>query len=157
MDVPMLKERRASRCLHHGLTEEVRPFTEKQIDLVTNFAAQAVIAIENARLLNEFRQRTDDLTVSLDQQTATSEVLSVISPLEIRPTAYPAKRGRPLRGFAGAEQAVIFRLEGGWLYRFAAGYSIVPAYLEIERQTPISPGPGTLGRPRRHEPTRRPD
>src|SRR6516225_2249603 len=140
--VPMIKEDELIGAISIFRTE-VRPFTGEQIRFVANFAAQAVIAIENSRLLSELRQRTAELTKSLKQQTATSEVLGVISrsKFELQPilqsVADTASR------LCRADVSVIFRLESG-VYRFAAGYSLDPAYLEHERRTPISPGPGTV-------------
>jgi two-component system, NtrC family, sensor kinase len=140
--VPLLKDNEVVGIIAI-YRQEIRPFTDKQIELVQNFAAQAVIAIENTRLLNELRQRTDDLAESLEQQTATSDVLGVISrsKFELQPILQSVvdTAARLCR----AEAGVIFRREDG-IYRFAAGYSLDPAYLEIERKTPIVPGQGTV-------------
>jgi signal transduction histidine kinase len=92
--------------------QEVGPFTDKQIGLVKNFAAQAVIAIENTRLLNELRQRTDDLSEALDQQTAASEVLRVISssPGELR-VVFQAMLENAMR-ICEAKFGVMFQFDG---------------------------------------------
>src|SRR4029453_6952919 len=95
--VPMLNEGKLVGAIAI-YRQAVHPVTEKKAELATNFARQAVIATENTRLLNELRQRTDDLSEALEQQTATSEVLRVISrsPGELDP-AFATMLGNAVR------------------------------------------------------------
>ena len=144
--VPLLKETELIGVFT-VFRQEVRPFADKQIELLKNFAAQAVIAIENARLLNELRQRTDDLTESLEQQTATSEVLSVIStsPGELEPV-FQAMLKNAVR-ICGAKFGGLFLAEGD-AFRTAALHGAPREFAEVHQRAPVlSATPGTaLGR-----------
>jgi GAF domain-containing protein len=124
--------------------QEVRPFTDKQIALVQNFAAQAVIAIENTRLLNELRQRTVDLTESLEQQTATSEVLSVISssPGRLEPV-FQSMLDNAVR-ICEAKFGFMNRYDGD-IWKIFAVHGAMPAYTEfLQQQGYRRPGPETI-------------
>jgi len=135
LTVPMLKDDNLIGCINI-YRQEVRPFTDKQIELVTNFAAQAVIAIENVRLLNELRQRTDDLTETLDQQTATSEVLRIISssPGELRPV-FQAMLENATR-ICGAEFGMLWLIEGDG-FRPVALHGVPPALAEMRQREKV--------------------
>ena len=131
--------------------KEVRPFTDKQLALGQNFAAQAVIAIENARLLNELRQRTaeltartTDLTEALEQQKATSEVLQVISSspgdLEL---IFQAMLENATR-ICEAKFGFVFRFDGN-TFDVEAHVGTPPELAEyIDRTRPIQLLPGSL-------------
>src|SRR6516165_10316005 len=116
--------------------QEVRPFTDKQIELLQNFAAQAVIAIENTQLLNELRQRTTDLGEALEQQTASSEVLRVIStsPGDLEPV-FGAILENATR-ICQASFGTLYLTEGS-VFRLAATHNVPPAYAEARQRDPI--------------------
>ena len=143
--VPMLKENELVGVfgVHR---QEVHPFTDKQIALVQNFAAQAVIAIENARLFEAEQQRTRELTEALEQQTATSEVLQVISssPGDLEPV-FDAMLEKAVR-ICDAAFGSIYRWKGEGFLIVATHHNTPAAFVEVQRHSPyVRPrNPGSM-------------
>jgi two-component system NtrC family sensor kinase len=140
--VPMLKENELIGAITI-YRQEVKPFTAKQIELVANFAKQAVIAIENTRLLKELRQRTEELSESLQQQTATADVLKVISssPGDLSPV-FASILVNATR-ICEARYGILLLAEGP-VFRAVAMHGVTAEFAEARRREPIvRPGPGT--------------
>ncbi|MBV9564754.1 MAG: GAF domain-containing protein, partial [Bradyrhizobium sp.] len=139
--VPMVKDDALAGAIFIYRTE-VRPFTDKQIDLLKNFAAQAVIAIENARLLTELRQRTDDLSESLQQQTATADVLKVISRSAFDLQAVLETLIKSAVELSGANRGSIFLREED-VFPLKAASSTTPEFLQYWAANPPRAGRGS--------------
>ncbi len=138
LGVPMLREGVPVGVLTLTRTE-VRPFTDKQIELVTTFADQAAIAIENVRLFEAEQLRTRELGESLEQQTATSKVLEVISRSAFDLQAVFETVAESSVRLCGADRAFIHRFDGELLH-MAAAYNASREFTEFMRQNPIPPG-----------------
>jgi len=134
LSVPMLKEDNLIGVISI-FRQEVRPFTDGHIDLVTSFASQAVIAIENVRLLNELRQ-------SVQQQTATADVLKVISRSTFDLRAVLQTLVESAARLCEADKATITRQIGGVFFR-AEGHGFSPEFIEYVRDVPVEPERGT--------------
>src|SRR5262249_6304043 len=135
--VPMLKENELIGSINIQ-RQQAEAFTDKQIELVANFAAQAVIAIENARLLNELRQRTDDLSEAVEQQTPSSEVLQIISSSrgELEPV-FQAMLANAVR-ICDAKFGNLALFDGSQM-RVGAFHNAPAAFEELRRREPIVP------------------
>jgi two-component system, NtrC family, sensor kinase len=115
---------------------ELRPFTDKQVELVKNFAAQAVIAIENTRLLNELRE-------SLQQQTATADVLKAISRSTFDLQTVLQTLVESAARLCDADQGTITRQRDGVFYR-AETYGFPPEFIAMVRDMPVKPKRGSM-------------
>ena len=133
--VPMLKEDEFVGAVSI-YRKEVRPFTDKQITLVQNFANQAVIAIESTRLLNELRQ-------SLQQQTATADVLKVISRSTFDLKTVLQTLVESAARLGEADQASMTRQIGGKFFR-AEAYGFSSEFMDYVRDVPVEPERGTV-------------
>ena len=122
--------------------QEVRPFSDSQVELLKTFADQAVIAIENVRLFTELEVRNRDLTEALEQQTATSEVLKVISrsAFDLQPVLETLIEHAARLG--GADGGIIYKVDGD-VQRLAAAYNIPAELRAYVEEHPLGPGSGT--------------
>ena len=142
LGVPLMREGEPIGVLNLA-RQRVEPFTEKQIELVKTFADQAVIAIENARLLNELRNRTDDLSKALEQQTATAEVLKIISRSTFDLKAVLDTLVELASRLCVAEKGAIMMREGD-VYRIRADYGFAREAVQWALTHPLRPGRSSL-------------